>query len=127
MRPERQDVIVIGASAGGLTPLCAILWSLPPDFPAAVFVVMHIPAWHDSLLPGIISERSRILSVHPKSGQAVEHGRIYVAPANQHLLVCRGDRIELCRGRKKTGSGLRSMCCSDLPLMLTVPAWRESF
>ena len=50
-----HDIIVIGASAGGLEALLKLLWDLPQDLPAALFIVMHIPAHSKSLLPSILN------------------------------------------------------------------------
>ena len=41
---DNRDIIVIGGSAGATAPLKAILGRFPVDLPAAVFVVLHLPA-----------------------------------------------------------------------------------
>ncbi|WP_027168641.1 chemotaxis protein CheB [Mesorhizobium sp. WSM3224] len=38
---NNQNVIVIGASTGGIEPLKRIVGNLPVDFPAALFIVLH--------------------------------------------------------------------------------------
>jgi two-component system chemotaxis response regulator CheB len=73
---------------------------LPPDLPAALFVVMHVPAWAPSGLPGILSRAGPLKAVHPEDGDRIEKGRIYVAPPDFHLLVERG-RVRLARGPKE--------------------------
>ena len=98
---HRRDIIVIGASAGGVNAMCEIASALPPDLPAAVFMVLHIPAWHGSHLPAILSRCSPLDAVHPASGDPIEHGRIYVAPPDHHLLIESGDHIHLWRGPKE--------------------------
>ena len=40
----KRDIIVIGASAGGVQALTNLVADLPADLPAAVFIVLHIPA-----------------------------------------------------------------------------------
>lgn len=96
-----RDIIVIGASAGGVEALCAVVSALPQDLPAAVFVAMHVPAWHDSMLPAILSKCSPLSVAHAKSGDLIEHGRIYVAPPDQHLLIDSEKHVLLWHGPKE--------------------------
>ena len=95
-----HDIIVIGASAGGIAALQALVADLPPDLPAAVFVVVHIAPTSPGLLPGILSGAGPLPATHPADGAAIELGHIYVAPADCHLLVDR-DRIRVVRGPKE--------------------------
>jgi len=46
-----HDIIAIGASAGGVEALQAIVRPLPRDLPAALFVVLHIAPDGTSMLP----------------------------------------------------------------------------
>jgi chemotaxis response regulator CheB len=39
-----HTIIVLGTSAGGIKSLAELVSRLPADLPAAVFVVLHIPA-----------------------------------------------------------------------------------
>ena len=92
--------MVIGTSSGGVEALRRLARDLPPDLPAAVFVVMHVPEWAPSVLPGILSRAGPLKAVHPEDGDRIEKGRIYVAPPDFHLLVERG-RVRLARGPKE--------------------------
>lgn len=82
-----HDVIVVGASAGGVEALRRLVGSLPADLSAAVFLVLHIPAQSPSLLPEILSRSGPLRALHPTDGEAIQHRRIYVAPPDHHLLV----------------------------------------
>ncbi len=82
-----RDIIVIGASAGGVQALSTLVSDLPADLPAAVFIVLHIPSDSPSLLPDILSREARLPVAHARNGEQIVKGRIYVAPPNQHLLV----------------------------------------
>lgn len=94
-----RDIIVIGASAGGINPLQTIVQGLPRNLPAAVFVVVHTSAV-PSLLPEVLGRGSRLAAAHARDGEPIEHGRIYVAPPDQHMLL-RADRIEVVHGPRQ--------------------------
>src|SRR4051794_26468277 len=99
----KQDIVVVGASAGGVEALRTFAAALPRDLDAAVFVVLHIGAGGSerrSHLPGLLSRVGHLPAVHPTSGDPVEKGRIYVAPPDCHLLLA-GDRIKLSHGPKE--------------------------
>lgn len=96
----RRDIIVIGASAGGVQVLHEILPMLPRDLPAAVFVVVHMPPWHKSRLPFVLSRNGSMPAEHAEGGERIRYGRIYVAPPDQHLYI-EDDRVHLWRGPKE--------------------------
>ena len=50
----QRDITVIGGSAGSLAPLRELLGALPADYPAAVFVVVHVAPEAPSILPQIL-------------------------------------------------------------------------
>jgi len=95
-----RDIIVIGASAGGVQALSALVAELPAGLPAAVFIVLHIPADVPSLLPSILLRGSRLPVAHALNGEQIEPGRIYVAPPDHHLLIER-NRAKLIHGPKE--------------------------
>ncbi len=95
-----RDIIVIGASAGGVSALQTLVRALPPSLPAAVFVVLHVPSWAPSALPQILARSGPLPANHASDNQIVEYGRIYVAPPDYHLLLAEG-RTVLWRGPKE--------------------------
>jgi two-component system, chemotaxis family, protein-glutamate methylesterase/glutaminase len=100
---RRADrVIAIGASAGGVDALQRIVAALPAELPAAICVVLHIPATGKSLLAPILERAGALPAQVAEHGMTLTAGRIYVAPADLHLLV-RGDRLELDPGPKENG------------------------
>ncbi|HKA07676.1 MAG TPA: chemotaxis protein CheB [Gemmataceae bacterium] len=96
----RRDIIVIGASAGGVDALKQLVQGLPKDLPAAVFVVLHLPAHGPSVLPRILSRAGQLQAVHPEDGDEIRRGTIYVAPPDYHLLVKSG-HVRLTRGPRE--------------------------
>ncbi len=95
-----RDIVVIGASAGGIQALSTLVAGLPRNFPASVLVVVHIPPYAVSRLPEILSRSGPLLATHAQQGEVIEPGRIYVAPPDRHLLV-RPGQIELSRGPRE--------------------------
>src|SRR6185437_10669883 len=85
----KHDVIVIGASAGGVEAISRVVAGLPRDIRASVFVVLHI-ARGRSMLPEILTRAGRLPAAHPTDGESLQYGRIYVAPPDQHLVVHEG-------------------------------------
>lgn len=105
-----HDIIVVGASAGGVEALCQLIPLLPSDLPAAVFIVLHIPSQGTSVLPQIINraiakrqKNSALKAVHPQDGDKIVQGTIYVAPSDRHLLVKNG-YIRLARGPRENSN-----------------------
>lgn len=82
-----KDIIVIGASAGGLEALRALAAGLPADFAAAVFVVLHTSPESPGLLPAILGRAGPLPAVAAEDGERLRTGRIYVAPPDHHLVV----------------------------------------
>jgi len=95
-----RDIIVIGASAGGLQPLRRIVEAFPKDLKAAVFIVWHISPHHRSYLPEILTETGKLNAREARDGEKLETGRIYVARPDHHLLVESG-RVRLTKGPKE--------------------------
>ena len=92
-----HGIIVVGASAGGVEALTKLVAGLPPDLPAALFVVLHISRQGTSVLPSILTRAGSLKAIHPTDGTPIQHGQIYVAPPERHLLVKRG-YVHLARG-----------------------------
>ncbi|MFB2893988.1 chemotaxis protein CheB [Aerosakkonemataceae cyanobacterium BLCC-F50] len=95
-----HDIIVIGASAGGVEAATQLVRSLPADMPAAIFVVIHIAAHSNSVLPQILQRRGHLPATHPKEGEKIKHGQIYVAPPDFHLIIKPG-YVSLAHGPKE--------------------------
>ncbi|MHA7627747.1 chemotaxis protein CheB [Corallococcus sp. M7] len=99
---QRHDIIVIGASMGGVEALTALAGQLPKDLAACVLLVLHVPAQHRSYLPEILTRSGPLPAHHPQDGEPLSRGRIYVAPNDRHLLV-EQDRVRVMKGPKENG------------------------
>jgi two-component system, chemotaxis family, protein-glutamate methylesterase/glutaminase len=97
-----RDVVVVGASAGGVEALNQLVGKLPADLPATVFVVLHIAPSGTSVLPSILTRRGNLPAVHASDGDPIEHGRIYVAPPD-HQVVLEDESIRVVRGPRENG------------------------
>lgn len=97
-----RDIIVIGASAGGVEALSLLVEQLPADLPASIFVVLHLPAHSPSLLPQILSRRGPLPAGHPADGESIRPGQIYIAPPDFHLLL-QSDCVRLVRSPRENG------------------------
>jgi len=100
----RHEVVVVAASAGGIEALREVLGGLDPEFPAAIFVVLHVGEGAGSALTDILRRASTIPVTTAVEGEPIEPGRVYVCVAGHHLLV--GDGVVLVR-RGPTENGHR--------------------
>jgi two-component system, chemotaxis family, protein-glutamate methylesterase/glutaminase len=95
-----RDIIVIGASVGGVDALPRLIGSLPADLPASVFVVLHSSPQGPDLLPGILAKTSALPVHRAVDGEKILQGRVYVAPPDYHLMVNAG-HVRVVRGPKE--------------------------
>jgi two-component system chemotaxis response regulator CheB len=94
-----RDVVVIGASAGGVSALRTLVSRLPRAFPGSVLIVLHTGAF-PSRLPDILAGAGPNPARFAEDGSLLRKGTIVVAPPDQHLLVCEG-LVRLTRGPKE--------------------------
>jgi two-component system chemotaxis response regulator CheB len=97
-----HDIVVLGASAGGVEALGGLVGELPEDLPAAVFVVLHVAAEHKSVLPRILSSAGRLPAKHARDNEPIVPGRIYVARPDHHLTLADG-HVRVVRGPRENG------------------------
>jgi two-component system chemotaxis response regulator CheB len=96
----KRNIIVIGASAGGVEALCDLTENLPDDIDAAIFVAMHVGS--ESVLPHILNRCGKISAVHAENNKPYKRGCIYVAPSNHHLAM-KDRMMTLSRGPRENG------------------------
>lgn len=97
--PSGRDLVVIGASAGGVEAVPRVLSQLTPSFPAAVCIVQHLaPTSHH--LAEILQRSTSMPVAWGEHGDPVVPGRVYVAPGGIHM-VLDGPRIALVGGPRE--------------------------
>jgi two-component system chemotaxis response regulator CheB len=99
---SRRDLVVIGASAGGLEVLRRVVADLPADLPAAVCVVLHIAPQSPSALAPILQRAGRFPCRPATNGATLRNGEILVAPPDRHMVVEDG-RVKLTLGPRENG------------------------
>jgi len=82
-----KGAVTIGGSAGSLEALQAILPRLPLNYGLAVIVVLHQHRHGGQRLGMVLARDSKLPVVPIENGDAISPGRIYVCPANYHVLV----------------------------------------
>jgi len=92
-----HDIVVIGASAGGVEAVRSLISILPRNLNAAMFVVVHTPEDGAGMLAGVLSRAAAVTVVSAEDGMKIERGTAYVAPPGYHMLVD-SDRVRLLKG-----------------------------
>ena len=84
---QGHDIIVIGASVGGVEALSNLVAQFPEDLPATVFVVQHIMPTATGQLAQVLDRAGLLPATMAQDYESFELGHIYVAPPDYHLLV----------------------------------------
>tara|TARA_R110002020_G_scaffold47651_3_gene135578 strand:+ start:9490 stop:10062 length:573 start_codon:yes stop_codon:yes gene_type:complete len=87
MSADPKSAVIIGASAGALEALSAILPALPAACPYPIFVVVHLPPGKRSVLAEIFDRKCQLRAIEAEDKEPVEAGVIYFAPPDYHLLL----------------------------------------
>lgn len=87
--------IVIGASAGALESLSAILPDLRGDFKIPVLIVVHLPSDRNSIMAGLLDDKCALPVAEAEDKTPIEPGHVYIAPPDYHMLVEKDGVISL--------------------------------
>lgn len=89
------DAVVIGASAGGLEAVLAILANLPASYHLPVVALLHLPSHGNSRLAEVFAARMMMPVREAADKEKLTRGTVYVAPGGYHLLVERDGSFSL--------------------------------
>jgi len=92
VRNLAEQLVAVGASAGGFHALMEVLKAIPPEFPAIV-VVQHLDPQHKSILAHLLERKTGKRVRQAENGQAIEPGTVYIGPPDEHLLVKEGKLV----------------------------------
>jgi two-component system chemotaxis response regulator CheB len=98
----RRDLVVIGASAGGVEVLKRVVGGLPADLRAAVCIVLHIAPSGPSMLASILSRAGQLPCRSARDGDRLREGVILVAPPDHHLVIEDG-HVRVTSGPRENG------------------------
>lgn len=100
----KRDVIVIGASAGGVSALRQLCGALPKELPVVVGIVIHRSRWFHSDMSAVYGRPGQIRVQEARSGDKLEQGIVYFAPADYHMVfesthvrLSREAKVHFCR------------------------------
>jgi len=85
------EIVAIGCSKGGMKALQEILQVLPRDFPVPIVIAQHRYRTSNESLPAFFRRHSNLDVVDADDKQWIKRGTVYLAPADYHLLVERGE------------------------------------
>lgn len=99
-----RDIVVIGASAGGIAALSAIVRRWPRDLPASVFVVIHTAPESPGYIADILTGLGSLSARYATDGEHFAPGVIYLAPADYHLLIEPPRTVRVLRGPRENNA-----------------------
>jgi two-component system chemotaxis response regulator CheB len=99
---QHRDLVVIGASAGGVDALKEVVAGLDARLPATVCIVLHISPDAPSALARILHRAGSLPCREAREGEALRPGEILVAPPDRHLTIEDG-HVHLSAGPRENG------------------------
>lgn len=87
LHEKRFEVVVIGASAGGIRAVTAVLSVLPEDFALPIIVVQHVHPHSGGYISHILGAKCALIVKQADEKEPVLGGTVYIAPPNYHLML----------------------------------------
>ena len=92
---QRFPIVVLAASTGGPATVMRLAPGFTRDFPAAVFLVQHMPASFTTQYAAQLAEFTSIRVKEAEANETVQPGTLYICPGGQHLRLAATGRIQL--------------------------------
>lgn len=92
----QREVIVMGASTGGVEALRSVLQVLPTDMPP-ILIVQHMPKQFTTNFARRLNQICKLTVVEAEDGMSVERGHVYIAPGDAHLTLEKTEAGHICR------------------------------
>jgi two-component system, chemotaxis family, protein-glutamate methylesterase/glutaminase len=99
----KPPIIVIAASTGGPAAVSRVVAGLPKELPAAVILILHMPATFTKQFTVQLSEISALPVKEAEANEAPQPGAIYICPGAHHLRLSMGGKISLDSGPRIDG------------------------
>ena len=91
----KYEAIVIGVSSGGMNAMKVMFSLLPKEFNTPIIIVQHISSQSENLWIRLLNEKSNLFIKEADEKESIEHGKVYIAPPNYHLLIERDKTFSL--------------------------------
>src|SRR4051812_31990320 len=96
-----RDIVVIGASTGGINALQTLVGGLSPNLNAVILVVLHVGVSSPDILDRMLAKAGSLSASNARNDEIAKAGHIYVAPADHHLLIGESGKLQLSKGPKE--------------------------
>jgi two-component system chemotaxis response regulator CheB len=96
-------MVVIAASTGGPAAVMRVVAGLPKEFPAAVFLVLHMPPAFTGQFTVQLAEIASVPVKEAETNEAAQPGMIYLCPGSHHLRLSSTGKIALDAGARIDG------------------------
>ena len=95
------QLVVVGASAGGIEALSTFVSTLPADFAAPVIIAQHLDPSRPSHLEQILARRAHLPVITVQDHAPLQPGTIYVVPSNSHVALTNHDLTLVSNGERR--------------------------
>ena len=99
----KSPIVIVAASTGGPAAVTQLVGSLPKDLPAAVILVLHMPAAFTTPFRTQLTEVSSLPVKEAVTNESMKSGTIYVCPGSSHLRISTQGKIVLDQGPRIDG------------------------